>query len=77
MTDRLARELTEEFVERGYKWSIDGVLRPPTLQTMKDLLEKADKEMQDESLLEVGRLILVKRHGHLDIFIYRGDYYDD
>ncbi len=71
----LAKQLVDTFVERGYKWNIGGTLRPPSYQDMEQALKRIDETLNDNEQMEFGRLIAVKKDGHLDIYIYEGDYY--
>lgn len=70
----LARQLVDQFVERGLKWRIGETLRPPTYEDMKTVLDKAYKELEDGQQMEMGRLIMIKTGTHLDVYLYQGDY---
>lgn len=70
----LAKQLVDQFVERGYKWRIDDQLRPPSYEDMKEVLDKAYADLEDGQIMEMGRLIMIKTGTHLDVYLYQGDY---
>lgn len=76
VNDALVKELVGQFVERGYKWQIGGKLKPPTVDDMKKILDKADSMMQDGMQMEIARLVLVKTGQHLDVYMFVGDYHE-
>lgn len=76
MANDLARQLVDEFVDRGYTWRIGGILRPPSVEDMTTALDRADAILQDGEQMEMGRLVISKTGDHLDVYLYQGDYHE-
>ena len=72
----LANDIATFMDASGYRWKIDGDLKTPTPDDIRNTLDRAvevlyDNEPNDQ--LEVGRLIIKKRDNELyDVFILVG-----
>lgn len=73
---KLVKELVDEFVDRGYTWRIGGILRPPSVEDMKQALDRADAMLKDGEQMEMGRLVITKIGDHMDVYLLIGDYHD-
>lgn len=72
----VADEIHEIFKAKGYRWKIDGELRNPTLQDVKDTLDRMAEVLYDEedgTQLEVGRLIAKRHRTGMDVYILIGE----
>lgn len=70
----IVKNLVDEFVERGYTWSIGGINRPPSYDDMRRALDQADTMLQSGECMEMGRLWISKINDHLDVYMLMGDY---
>jgi hypothetical protein len=69
-------ELESLFLVHDYRWKIDGVLRYPTSEEIRQTIDRAVEELyheQDGTQLEVGRLIIKKSQGHYDVYAMIGE----
>jgi hypothetical protein len=64
------------FVDSGYTWSINNVVRKPTRAEMEQMLESLGNTIKDETVsisVESGRLLVKNTDGHLDVWIWAGE----
>lgn len=76
MSTALEDELESIFIVHDYRWKIDGVLRYPTAEEIRQTIDKAVERLHnedDEAQLEVGRLIIKKKQGHYDVYTMIGE----
>jgi hypothetical protein len=69
-------EIESLFLVHDYRWKIDGVLRYPTSEEIRQTIDRAVEELyheQDGTQLEVGRLIIKKSQGHYDVYAMIGE----
>ena len=76
---KLSNDLAQEFLGRGYTWTIDGVSRVPSSEDIEKLLDRAAADMYDEPdgatmLMTTGRLVIKKDAGHIDVYLMIGEY---
>lgn len=72
----LVSDLHDIMVNRNYQWSINGVLVSPSLDDVKDALDRIKERLDKEPVgtaLEVGRLRVQKTDDGLETYIYIGD----
>lgn len=76
----LADELELLFLARDYRFKIGGERVNPTADDIQGILDHAqeviDKEPGDTVQLEIGRLLIRKREGSTDVFVYFGELKD-
>jgi hypothetical protein len=73
----LESELSEYFVRNNWHWKLKDGSRPPTEDDIERALDEAARLLYTEPVgaqLEVGRLIIQKRHRGHDVFVYVGPY---
>lgn len=72
----LAEELASYFLVRNYEWKFDYGFANPDEDDIQKVIDRATDILQaDESdniQLEVGRLIIKKRDGVIDVFVMAG-----
>jgi hypothetical protein len=69
-------EIHEIFTRHGYQWKIDGELRSPTVEDIKDTLDRMADVLYDEedgAQLEVGRLIAKRHRTGIVVYILIGE----
>jgi hypothetical protein len=71
--DRLAGELANEFLIRGYTWDFPDGARVPTKEDLLEAIQKIKETTPDGYFRLVGRLAIVNSNGHLDIYLYQGE----
>jgi len=76
----LAQRLYYDFVEYGYTWKIDGVLRTPSAEDLDIAIDSAKKALYDEpvpSQVMWGRLIIRQHESNqFDIYLLIGEIND-
>ena len=72
----MIEQILSVFEKNGYTWKFSDGVRAPneedltkTLETMKDALAEAEENTQ----VELGRLIVKKSEGHYDVYVYVGE----
>lgn len=73
---RIEDEIESLFLVKDYRWKIDGALRYPNSDEIRQTIDRAKSDLYDEAegtQLEVGRLIIKKRAGHFDVFVMIGE----
>jgi hypothetical protein len=73
----IAKQLALLFAARGYTWKFDEAHKVPTEEDMDQMLahikDTLDKNPGDGVQLEIGRLIVRRDEGHLDVYVYFGE----
>ena len=74
----LEDELADVFAKNQWTWNLkQGDPIVPDADDIADALDEAARMLYDEPVgaqLEVGRLIIQKKHLGHDVFVYVGDY---
>lgn len=73
-------ELESFFLVHDYQWRIDGVLRYPTAEEIRQTIDRAVSELYDENegtQIEVGRLIIKKHQEGFSVYVLTGDIPND
>lgn len=74
---KIEDELESFFMVHDYRWQIDGTLRFPTAEDIRQTIDRAEEELYDEKVgtqLEVGRLIIKKvQNHHHDVYVMIGE----
>lgn len=73
----LERIISEFFEKNKWTWNLKTGRRVPTDNDVEDALDEAARILyneEDGTQLEVGRLIIRKKHNGHDVFMYVGDY---
>jgi hypothetical protein len=74
--DELAKIFTF-FQLKGYTWKVDEERVQPSLEQIRDmvnrLIKTADDEAQDSLSVSAGRLLVHKADGYYDVFIHAGE----
>lgn len=77
----LAEDLAHHFLLKDYKWKFDYGLATPNEDDIRRTLDKAADILENEEVenaqLEIGRLILKKRAGVIDVFVLAGTLGED
>lgn len=71
----LSEELAKHFLAHDYKWKFDYGLANPDADDIDKALTKATMILEpeeDNTQLEIGRLLLKKRAGVIDVFVLAG-----
>ena len=72
----LAGELSTFFLVNDYKWKFDYGMANPDADDIERTLNKAKEYLEEKEeatlQMEVGRLILKKRDGYIDVFVMVG-----
>lgn len=79
MSHRISEELETLFMVKDYQWKIDGALRFPNADEIRQTIEKAMAELSDEpngTQIEVGRLIIKKHSEGYAIYTLVGEVND-
>lgn len=70
--------ISEWFTNRGWTWRLKGDrVVTPSEQDVLDALDEAAKQLQTHPVgtqLQVGRLIIEKKHTGHDVYVYVGEY---
>lgn len=77
---QLAEELASHFLIKDYKWKFDYGYANPDASDIEKALNKAAEmlaEHDDDTQLEVGRLVFKKRAGVIDVFVHAGTIGED
>lgn len=62
------------FIELGYRWRFDGVLKNPTAEDLRQAIDRLSKELyDDQDQAEMGNLIVQKNGKHFDIYLHVGE----
>lgn len=72
----LSTKLAEEFQKNDYKWAFSTGLKIPTAEDIDktlDVMREHLLESEEDTQIELGRLIMRKREGHYDVFMYMGE----
>lgn len=73
-TERIARL----FKEAGYQWRFSDGLRVPTSEEINKTVVAAIGALEDaeeNTQIEIGRLLVKKREGFYDVFVHLADYH--
>lgn len=74
----LEEEIAQRFLENGYEWKIkDKGKKVPDADEIQQALDEAARVLYNEPVgtqLEVGRLIIVKKHRGHDVYMFAGTY---
>jgi len=74
----LIKFLAEYFKDNDWKWSLKGKGKQlPTESDFKNALDEAQKVLYDEkvgTILEVGRLVIIKQTKGFDVYVLAGTY---
>lgn len=74
----LESDLAKVFTENGWTWKIKGKgATVPDEQDIERALDEAARLLYNESVgtqLEVGRLIIKKKHRGHDVYVYAGPF---
>lgn len=74
----MLKDLAQHFAQRAWTWNLKrGGTRVPTEEDFQDALDYAAQVLYDEpvgTMLEVGRLIIVKRTLGHDVYAFFGPY---
>lgn len=76
----LANNIHSIFVRHGYQWTINGTLTTPSVEDIKDLLDKLGAIMDDDptaTTIETGRLLVRTNNEHRDVYVHVGDYNEE
>lgn len=73
----LSKQLALLYKARNYEWSVSGEKHVPTDEDMDKMLDhikaRLDEQPGDAVQLEVGRLIVRREDGHLDVYVHFGE----
>lgn len=75
----IEEELESFFLVHDYQWRIDGVLRYPTADEIRQTIDRAVTNMYDEpegTQIEVGRLIVKKHDSGFGVYVLVGEIND-
>jgi hypothetical protein len=74
----MIKELHDLFVKNDWKWSIKNKGKiVPTQSDFANALDEADRVLYDEkvgTILEVGRLVIIKQTDYLDVYVFVDKY---
>lgn len=71
--ERIARLLREQ----NFTWSLDTGFVSPTIQDVSTVLDEAAATLKDEpegSILEIGGVLVIKKHSGYDTYCFTGPY---
>jgi len=70
--------ISEFFADRGWTWNLKrGRMVTPSESDVQAALDEAAKQLYNQPVgtqLEVGRLIIQKKHTGHDVYVYVGEY---
>jgi hypothetical protein len=73
MNEELSEELATHFLVKDYKWKFDYGLANPDASDINAAFNRVIELLVDEDTqLEVGRLMFKRRAGVIDVFVYAG-----
>lgn len=75
--EAIAKELSQLFRLKGYKWRFDGTLKTPSVADILEVLQEVAKRLEDEpdgTWIETGRLIMIKQAGFLDVYAHHAQF---
>lgn len=74
----LEQDISEIFEKHGWTWHLkEGSPIIPSEEDVEQALDEAARILYNESVgaqLQVGRLIIIKKHRGHDVYVYAGDY---
>lgn len=66
--------LEDLFIQFGYRWYFDGVLKNPTAEDLRQAIDRLGKELYDDGQqAELGHLIVQRNGRHLDVYLHVGE----
>lgn len=71
----LINKLHTEFILNDYRWRRNGSTFTPTKEDLKEVLDNLAEACKDEGTqAELGRLIVIRQGGKLDVYLHQGEY---
>lgn len=70
------KKIANFYKKEGYQWKFQEGLRVPTEQDIDDVIGKAMDALSaepDNTQLEVGRLVVMKRNGRFEVYVHVAD----
>lgn len=72
----LHQDIYVHMLVRDYEWVISGEKKVPTADDIEVVLDKMRDRLYDEpenTMMEVGGIVMIKRQGHHDVYVRFGD----
>lgn len=76
----LAQKIADVFSENGWVWKYKDGDKVPPVEDVKMVLDRLRDDLVDyegegeQPQIEMGRLIMKKREGHYDVFVWLGEH---